>query len=110
MLGLGGRVVCQAFLERADFVTHVEERFEGEPGFLDERAAAMDQPVLRQVPDRECCGFHDRAGIRFVQPRKNLEQRRFSGAVRSGEPDAFTIVDLPADSVEQHAIAKTLAQ
>ena len=48
VLGLGGRVVGQAFLERGDLGTHVEQRLEREPRFLEQRATG--------VAERPSCG------------------------------------------------------
>ena len=75
-----------------------------------ERPAAVVEPVLRQVADRQPRGLHDRARIRLVEARKHLEQRRLSGAVRAREPDAFTVVDLPADASSSTRSPKDLRE
>ena len=55
-------------------------------------------------------GLDDEARVGLLEPGEHLEQRRLAGAVRPAQADALAIVDLPADRVEQHAIAEGLGE
>ena len=103
-------VVGEPVLERGDFGPHVEQRLERLPGFLDERPSGVVQAVLRQVADRQPRGLDDLPAVGLVEPGEHLEQRGLAGAVRPAEADAFAVVDLPADRVEEDAIAERLTQ
>src|SRR5688500_1934698 len=110
MLRFGVRVVAEPLLECGDLVAHVEQRLEREAGFLEQRAAAVDQAVLREVAHRESGRLDDRAAVGLLEAGEHLEQRGFAGAVRSAEPDAFAVIDLPADRIEKHASAEGLSE
>ncbi len=110
MLGLGDRVVAEPLLERCDLGAHVEQRLEREAGLFAQRAAAVVQPVLRQIADRQARGLDDVPAVGLVEPREHLQQRRLAGAVRAAQADALAVVDLPADGVEQDAIAERFAE
>ena len=85
---------------------HVEQRLEGAAGFLEDRAAAVRQAVLRQVADRQRVGLVDDAGVGLVDAGQHLEQRGLAGAVRAAQADAIAVADLPRDVVEQGAVAE----
>src|SRR5688572_488505 len=104
------RVFAEALRERGDLVAHVEQRLEGEAGLFVQRAAAVAQTVLRQVADRQAGRFDDQAAVGFLEPGEHLEQRRLAGAVRAAQTDALAIVDLPADVVEENAIAERFGE
>ncbi len=97
VLGLVCRVVREALLERRDLGPHVEQRLEREPRLFEQRAAGVQQAVLRQVADREARRLDDEAGVGLLQPGQHLEKGRLAGAVRPAQADALAIVDLPAD-------------
>ena len=67
-------------------------------------------PSCGRYPTDRPDGFDDIAAVRLFEARQHLEQGRLAGAVGSAESDALAIVDLPADRVEQDAIAKGLAE
>ena len=110
MLRLGHRVVAEAILEPGDLGAHVEQRLEGEPGLLAQRAAGVMEAVLRQVADRQRGGLDDQAAVRLVEAGEHLEQGGLAGAVRAAQADPFAVVDLPVDRVEQDTVAKRLAE
>ena len=68
------------------------------------------EAVLRQVADRQPGGLEDRAGVGLVEPGQHLEQRGLAGAVRAAQADALAVVDLPADGVEQDAVAERFGE
>ncbi len=53
VLAVGQRRVGQRVLDAVDLGARVEQRAEGERDFVDERAAGVDEAVLRQVADRQ---------------------------------------------------------
>ena len=53
MLGLGHRVVAEPFFQGLDLSPHVEQRLEGQACFLDQRASAVGQAVLREIADSQ---------------------------------------------------------
>ena len=110
VLGLVRAVVGEPILERGDLGAHVEQRLERLPGFFDERPSRVVEAVLRQVADRQPRGLDDQPAVGLVEPGQHLEQCRLARAVRAAEADAFAVVDLPADGVEEDAVAERLAQ
>jgi hypothetical protein len=99
-------VVAEPILERGDLRFHVEQGLEREAGLLEQGAPAVDEPVLRQVSDREAGRLDDLTGVRLVEAGEHLEQRRLAGAVRAAQPDALSVIDLPGDFVEKNAVAE----
>ena len=110
MLRLVHVVVCEPIFERGDLGAHVEQRLERLPRFIEERASRVLESVLRQVADRQPCRLHDLSAVGLFEPRQHLEQRRLARAVRSAEADPLAVVDLPADGIEEDAVAERLAQ
>jgi hypothetical protein len=110
VLGLRDGLVGEPVLEQGDLVAHVEQRLEREAGLFVQRVSAVAQAVLRQVPDREAGRLDDRAAVRLVESGEHLQERRLAGPIRASQADALPIVDLPADRVEQDAIAERFRQ
>ena len=68
------------------------------------------EAVLRQVADRQRVGTHDAARVRLVEPGQHAQQRRLAGAVRSAQPDAIAIADLPGDASSSTRSANALCE
>ena len=101
-----GVLVSEPIFDRGDLRAHVEERLEGQSGFLDERASRVAEAVLRQIADGEPCGLRDEAAVGLFEPRHHLQQRGLPGPVWAGKADAIAVVDLPADGVQEDAAAE----
>ena len=110
VFALGERRVGQVVLDAIDLGLGLEQRREGERRLVEQRAAGMVEPVLRQIADGERRGPDDRAAVRLVEAGEHAEQRRLAGAVGTGEPDAFAGGDLPGHLVEQDAFAEGLRE
>jgi hypothetical protein len=70
-----------------DFVAGVEQRLECGGGFVEERSAAVLEPVLRKVAHCEAGGLHDKAGVGFVEAGEH-GSRVVLPARWAGEADA----------------------
>ena len=110
VLAVGGVLVAEPLFERGDLGAHVEQRLEGQAGFLDERASGVAEAVLRQIADGETGRLRDEAAVGLFEPRQHLQQRGLPGAVRAGKADAIAVVDLPADGVQEDAAAERFAR
>ena len=77
---------------------------------LEHGPAGVAQPVLRQVADAEARRLEHPAGVRLLEPRHHLEQRRLAGAVGPAQPDALAIGDLPGHVVEEDAVAERFGE
>ena len=106
VLRFGLVLVAEAFFERGDLGAHVEQRLERQAGLLDAASARVAEPVLRQVADRQPGRLDDEPAVGFFEPGQHLQQRRLAGAVGPAQADTLAVVDLPADRVEQHAVAE----
>ncbi len=110
VLGLRNRVVGEPLLEMQNLRAHVEQRLERQPRFGHQCPPAVVQAVLRQVADREARGLDHVAAVGFLQAGEHLQERRLASPVGAAQSDALTVIDLPADGVQQGAIAERLAQ
>src|SRR5262249_42803098 len=97
-------------LEAVHLGFHREEVRERARRFVDERAPAVREAILREVTYRQRGRLEDRARIRLVEARHHPQQRRLAGAIRAAQADALAIGDLPGDVVEEHTIAERLRQ
>ena len=50
------------------------------------------------------------AGVRLVQAPQHAQERGLARAVRSAQPDALAVGDLPRHRVEQHAFAESFGE
>jgi hypothetical protein len=110
VLAVGQRRICQSVLDAFDLGFRIEQALESRRRFVEERAAGVLEPVLRQIPNRETARFDDIPAIRLVESRENPQQRRLARAVRAGKTDTIAVIDLPGDIVEEHAFAEALGQ
>jgi len=76
----------------------------GEHGAPGER-----EPVLRKVARADALGCAERTVIERLDPRKNLHQRGFPGAVRAHQADAVPRRNHPVRSLEQELVAVTFS-
>ncbi len=102
--------VAQLLFEGVHFRLHVEERLEGGGGLVEERAAGVIQPVLREVAHGQAGGLDDMALVGLVEAGQHLEQGGLAGAVGAAEADPFPGPDLPGDAFEQGPGAERLAE
>jgi dihydrolipoamide dehydrogenase len=87
-----------------------EQRLKRERDLVDDRAPGVHEAILRQVADGQGRGARDGACVRLIESREHAEQRGFSSAVRTAQPDPFTIRHLPRDGIEQDALAEGLGE
>src|SRR4051812_25469793 len=99
MFGLRYRLVREAMLDVVHLRLDVEQRLKRRTDFLEDRAAAVSETVLRQVPDRQRRRFDDVARVGLVDAAQHLEQGRLAGAIRSTKADTLAISNLPRDVV-----------
>ncbi len=110
VLRLRHMVVGEAVFEGQDLRAHVEQGFEGEAGLFEEGPAAVIEAVLGEVSDRQARWLGDLAAVGLVEARQHFEQGGLAGAIRTAQSDTLPIVDLPADRVEEDAVAERLAE
>ena len=73
-------------------------------------AAAVFQPILRQIADGQIRRSDDLPASGSSSSRQDFQQRRLAGAVRAAQPHTIPRIQLPGDIVEQHTIGKRLAK
>ena len=78
-----------------------EQLVERALGFVEERAAGGELGDLRQQAEARAGVQRDLAGVGFVQPGEDAQQRRLAGPVGADEPDPLAGVDLELDALEQ---------
>ena len=110
VLVLRDRRVAKPVLDVVHLGLDVEQRLKRAAGFLEDRAARVRQPVLRQVADRQVGRLDDRARVRLVEAGEHLQQRGLAGAVRAAQADAVAVRDLPRDVVDQGAVAERFGE
>ena len=66
----------------------------GEKHLLNRRARLAVIRHLRQIGDAQAVFAHDHAAVRLVQPRQQLEQRRFARAVDADHADSVVLADI----------------
>ena len=76
------------FIRRADVLGRVEKHL------LHRRARLAVIRHLRQIRDAQAVFAHDHAAVRLVQPRQQLEQRRFARAVDADHADSVVLADI----------------
>ncbi len=106
VLALRHAGIAKTMFDVFHLALHVEQRLEGSADFFENGAAAVRQPVLRQIADGERRRFDDAAGVGIVEPGQHLEQCGLAGAVRTAEADAVAVTNLPGDVVQQDAVAE----
>ncbi len=110
VLALRHAVVAQPGLERVHLGLLAQQLGEGHRRFVDQRPAAVVEPVLRQVADGEAARGDDLAGIGLVDAGQHPEQGGLAGPVRAAQADPFPVADLPGDVVEEDAVAEGLVE
>ena len=106
VIGLAERLIPEALFQLVHLVLEIEQRLEREARFVLHGAAAVRQPVLRQVAECQRIGLLDESVIGLVEPRKHLEQCGLAGAVRPAQADAIAVADLPRDVLEERFLAE----
>ena len=76
------------FIRRADVLGRVEKHL------LNRRARLAVIRHLRQIGDAQAVFAHDHAAVRLIQPRQQLEQRRFARAVDADHADSVVLADI----------------
>jgi hypothetical protein len=88
----------------------VEELLEGQHHLVVDRAAMVDDAVLREVPDRGACGHADGPLVRLLDAGEHAEQGGLAGAVGAAEADAIALLDVPRHVLEEDALAVMFGQ
>ena len=110
MLVLRHGGVGETMLDVVHLGFDVEQGLKRAAGLLEHRAPLMREAVLRQIADGEAGGLGDDSRVRLVDVGQDLQQRRLAGAVRSAQPHAFPVTDLPGDAIEERAVSEGLGE
>src|SRR5439155_1312990 len=98
--------VAKAGLQRVHLFFHREEAGERAARLVEQRPPGMDEAVLRQISDGQRRWFENRTRVGLVEPGHHPQKRRLARPVRSAEPRALAVGDLPGDVVEEDTVAE----
>jgi hypothetical protein len=106
VLGLRDARIGEPIFQTVHLRLDREQLTERARGLLEQRSAGVAQSVLGQVADRERCRCENRARIDLFEAGHHPQQGGFADAVGAAQTDAFPIVDLPGDVIEENAVAE----